>query len=489
MTDQIDQIERSDQARAAAATPRSRWIALLLLCAGSLMMILDGNIVTVALPSIQADLGFDQSSLAWVVNAYLIPFGGLLLLSGRLGDLLGRKRMFVAGLAVFTLASLLCGLATTPALLIAARFAQGAGGAMVSAVALGMIVALFPDGRERAKAIGVYAFVGSAGASIGALAGGVLTQWLSWHWIFYVNLPIGVAVAGLAGWYLSSDRGLGLREGADGLGALLVTGGLMLGVYTIVETTTYGWVSAHTLGFGLGAVALLAGFVLRQARAAKPLLPLRLFRSRGISAGNLVQTLMVAAMFGFQFLVALYVQHVLRFDAGRTGLAFLPITLTIGIFSLGFSARLINRFGVRFAVLAGLALLGAGLGWLARVPVDGRYLTDVLPVLVVLGVGAGLALPAVTSLAMSDVAGADAGLASGVLNTTQQVGGALGLSVLATLATGRTDLLLASGVARAAALTGGYQLAFGIGAALLAAAIVLTLVAVPGRRRSPHNAG
>ncbi len=304
-----------------------RWLALVVLCAGTLMTILDGTIVTVALPSIQKDLGFSQSSLAWVVNAYMIPFGGLLLLAGRAGDLGGRKRVFVAGLGVFTAASLWCGLSASQAMLITARFAQGVGGAMTTAVVLGMVITMFPEPRLQAKAIGVYSFAGAAGASVGVLAGGVITQAINWHWIFFVNVPLGIAAMALAIRVVEPDRGIGLAAGADALGALLVTAGLMLGVATIVGTTRYGWVSGHTLGSGAVAAVLLGGFVVRQATAARPLLPLRMFRSRNVSGANLVQALMVAGMLGFQFVVPLYLRRVLGYSPAQTGLSFLPVTV------------------------------------------------------------------------------------------------------------------------------------------------------------------
>jgi EmrB/QacA subfamily drug resistance transporter len=452
---------------------RERWLALVVLCAGMLMIILDGTIVNVALPAIQGDLGFSQSSLAWVVNAYLIAFGGLLLLAGRLGDLLGRKRMFLTGLAVFTGASLLCGLAGSQELLIGARFVQGVGGAMTSAVILGMIVTMFPEPRERATAIGVYSFVASAGASIGLLAGGVLTQAISWHWIFFVNVPIGVVAAALAVRLLESDRGLGLRAGADVAGAVFVTAALMLGVYTIVGAGDHGWGSARTLGLGALALGLLVAFVVRQASAANPLMPLRMFRSRNVSGANVIQMLMVSGMFGMFFLAVLYLQRVLGYDAVQTGAAFLPVSVGIGVLSLVFSPRLIMRFGGRAVLLPGLTLVAAGLALLTRVPLDGEYLIDELPPMVLIGVGAGLSFPAVVTLAMSGATESDSGLASGLVNTTQQIGGALGLAVLATLATSHTEALRADGESAAAALTGGYQLAFAIAAGLVAVAVLL----------------
>ena len=457
----------------ATPTDRSRWVALVVLCAGMLMIILDQTIVNVALPTIQSDLGFSQSSLAWVVNAYLIALGGLLLLAGRMGDLLGRKRVFLAGLTLFTLASLLCGASQTEAMLIAARVVQGIGAAMTSAVILGMIVTMFPQPRERATAIGIYSFVASAGASVGLLAGGVITQAVNWHWIFFVNLPIGLAAAVLAVRLLEPDRGIGLGEGADVAGAALVTGALMLGVYTIVGTVDHGWVSAHTLPFGAAAAVLLAGFVARQATATRPLVPLRIFRSRNVSGANAVQALMVAGMFGMFFLGTLYLQRVLGYDAVQTGAAFLPVSVGIGTLSLGFSPRLITRFGARAVLLPGLLALVAGLVLLTGAPVGGDYVTDLLPALVLLGVGAGVAFPALVTLAMSGATAEDSGLASGLVNTTQQVGGALGLAVLATLSTSRSNHLLADGESAASALTGGYHLAFAIGAGLVVAAIVV----------------
>jgi EmrB/QacA subfamily drug resistance transporter len=462
---------------------RGRWIALIVLCVGMLMIILDTTIVNVALPSIQSDLGFSQASLAWVVNAYLIAFGGLLLLAGRLGDLVGRKRIFMLGLTVFTAASLACGLAQSQELLIGARFVQGVGGAMTSAVILGMIVTMFPEPLERAKAIGVYSFVASAGASIGLLLGGVLTEAISWHWIFFVNLPIGIATGLVAFRLLDRDEGIGLAKGADVPGAVLIVSALMLAVYTIVKASDYGWASARTLGLGALAIALLAAFVVREARARNPLVPLRIFRSRTVSGANLIQAFMVAGLFGVFFLGALYLQRVLGYDAIEVGLAFLPVALGIGVLSLSVSPRLITRFGARATLLPGLVLIAAGLALFQRAPVDGSYLTDLLPVMLMLGVGAGLSFPALMTLAMTGATPSDAGLASGLVNTTQQVGGALGLAVLATLSTSRTDRLLQDGEGTASALTSGYHLAFAVGAGLAVAAIVfaVTLLRPEGR--------
>jgi EmrB/QacA subfamily drug resistance transporter len=454
---------------------RNRWVALVVLCIGMLMIVLDQTIVNVALPSIQSDLDFTQSDLAWVVNAYLIPFGGLLLLAGRLGDLVGRKRVFLFGLAVFTGASLLCGLADSQAVLVGARFVQGLGGALTSAVILGMIVTLFPEPGERAKAIGVYSFVASAGASIGLLLGGVLTEAISWHWIFFVNLPIGLITAVLTVRLLAREDGIGFGEGADVLGAVFVTASLMLAVYTLVGASDYGWGSAHTVGFGAAALVLLIAFVIRQARAANPLVPLRIFRSRNVSGANIVQMLMVAGLFGMFFLGAIYLQRVLGYDALQVGLAFLPVALAIGLLSVGFSARLITRFGARATLLPGLLLIIAGLALFARTPVDATYLTDVFPSMVLLGVGAGLTFPSLMTLAMSGATERDSGLASGVVNMSLQVGGALGLAVLATLSATRTKHLVEAGSSTASALTGGLHLVLLVGVGLLAVAFVVAV--------------
>jgi EmrB/QacA subfamily drug resistance transporter len=461
---------------------RDRWIALVVLCAGFLMIILDQTIVNVALPSIQDDLDFSQSSLAWVVNAYLIAFGGLLLLAGRLGDLIGRKRMFMIGLTVFTLASLLCGVSQTQEMLIGARFVQGIGGAMTSAVILGMIVTMFPQPADQAKAIGVYSFVAAGGASIGLLAGGVLTEAINWHWIFFVNVPIGVATGLLAQRLINRDQGIGLDRGADVPGALLIVSALMLAVYTIVETENHGWGSARTLVLGAVALGLLGGFVLREARAKTPLIPLRMFRSRIVSGANLVQALTVGGMFGMFFLGALYMQRVLGYGAIDVGLAFLPVALLIGVFSIGVTARLIVRFGARATMLPGLVSIAAGLVLFQRAPVDAGYVVDILPAMLLLGVGGGLFFASLMTLAMSAATQEDSGLASGLVNTTQQVGGALGLAVIATLSASRTDTLRGRGDSIADALTGGYHLAFAIGAGLVIAALVLAVVVLRPER-------
>jgi EmrB/QacA subfamily drug resistance transporter len=476
------------QVNANPNSEQSRWIALVVLCVGMLMIVLDATIVNVALPSIQDDLGFGQSSLAWVVNAYLIAFGGLLLLAGRLGDLLGRRDVFLVGLVLFTVASMVCGLADSQQVLVGARFVQGIGGALTSAVILGMIVTMFPEPGDQAKAIGVYSFVASAGGSIGLLAGGAITQAISWHWIFFVNLPIAVVTGFFAVRLLARDRGPGFGRGADLPGAFLIVASLMIGVYAIVEASNYGWGSAHTLGFGAAAAALLAGFIVRESRAESPLVPLRIFRSRNLSGANAIQGLMVAGMFGMFFLGALYLQRVLGLDALEVGLAFLPLTGIIGVLSLGFSAKLNLRFGPRATLLPGLVSIGAGLLYLSQISVGGSYLTDVLPAMVLVGTGAGLSFPSLMTLAMSGVDPSEAGLASGMVNTTLQVGGALGLALLATMSTNRTSNLLAGGDSTAAALTSGYRLAFLIGAGLVLGAVVIALT-VLRPAASPELAG
>ncbi|WP_180685452.1 MFS transporter [Streptomyces gossypiisoli] len=461
----------------------SRWAALVVLCAGTLMTILDGNIVTVAMPAIQRDLGFSGPGLAWVVNAYLIPFGGLLLLAGRLGDLVGRKRMFTTGLAVFTVASVLCGVATSQGMLIAARALQGVGGAMTSAVVLGMLVALFPEPREQARAVAVFSAVGAAGGALGTFLGGALTQALGWHWIFLINLPIGVVAWLAAVRVLAPERGAGLGKGADYPGAALVTGALMLLVYVIIGVGDLGPTATLLLaGF---TAALFTAVLVRQARTERPLLRLRLFRSRLLSGANAVQILMIATMYGFQFIGALYLQRVLGYDELTTGTAFLPAPIAIGLLMLGLSARTIGRFGAYRVLLAGLVLITAGMALLGRAPVDGSYVTDVLPPLLLLAAGFAAAMPALTGLAMSGAREEDAGLASGLFNTTQVVGGSLGLAVLSTLAASHTDGLLAGGTEPVAATAEGYQLAFRVATVIAVGALALAAAALRTGRSRP----
>ncbi|AHY48138.1 Major Facilitator Superfamily (plasmid) [Rubrobacter radiotolerans] len=376
-------------------TERRRWVSLYVLCIGMLMIVLDVTVVNVALPSIQEDLGFSQAGLAWVVNAYLIAFGGLLLLAGRLGDLVSRRGVFLTGLGVFTVASLLCGVAQSQGMLIAARFAQGVGGAMTAAVILGMIITMFPEPREQARAIGIFAFVASAGGAVGLLVGGALTQSISWHWIFFVNVPVGIVTVALAGRLIEADRGIGFGNGADVPGAVLITGSLMLGVYAIIgPAAEYGWTSPLTLALGTLSFALLFAFVAQEATARSPLVPLRIFRSRNVTGANLIQVLGVAGMFGMFFLGALYLQRILAYDALQTGLAFLPVTVIMGILSVRYTDPMVMHFGARTLVLGGLSLILVGLALFARAPVDGDYAVHVLPVMVLFGTGAGLCFPA-----------------------------------------------------------------------------------------------
>jgi EmrB/QacA subfamily drug resistance transporter len=471
------------QTSAPQIDDRSRWIALTVLCVGMLMIVLDVTVVNVALPSIQEDLGFTQASLAWVVNAYLIAFGGLLLLAGRLGDIVSRRGVFLAGLAVFTAASLACGLAQTQEMLVAARFVQGIGGAMTSAVILGMIVTMFPEPADQAKAIGVYGFVASAGGSVGLLVGGVLTQSINWHWIFFVNIPIAIVTAVLATRLLERDRGIGWGDGADVLGAALVTSALMLAVYTIVAPAAQdGWGAGSTLAFAALSLVLLAAFLWREATARNPLIPLRIFRSRSVTGANLIQVVSVAGMFGMFFMGSLYLQRVLHYDALQIGLAFLPGTVIMGVLSLGYSGKLVMRFGARTVMVPAFVLVTIGLALFTQAPVDGDYVTHVLPTMVLFGIGGGIGFPALMTIAMSGVQPRDAGLASGLVNTTAQVGGALGLAVLATLATTRSGDLAATGDTLPAALTGGYHLAFALGALLMVVAILIAVFVVPADR-------
>jgi EmrB/QacA subfamily drug resistance transporter len=465
----------------AEISERRRWLALYVLCVGMLMIVLDATIVNVALPTIQEDLGFSQNDLAWVVNGYLIAFGGLLLLSGRIGDLIGQRRIFLIGLGVFTGASLLCALAQSQGVLIGARFVQGVGGALTSAVILGMIVTMFPEPREQAKAIGAYTFVAVAGGSIGLLLGGVLTEAINWHWIFFVNIPIGVATA-LAAIRLVPDReGIGLTAGADLPGALLLTGGLMLFVYTILGVAEEGWGSGQTLLLGAISTVLLIAFVARQARVANPLMPLRLFRSRQVSGANLVQALLVVGMFAMFFLGALYMQRILGYDALQFGLAYLPLTIVMGTMSFRFTGQLNLKYGPEATLVPAMIFVVAGLLWLARTPIDANYVLDLLPSMILIGLGAGLGFPSLMTLAMSGVSESDSGLASGLVNTSVQVGGAIGLAILATFATERTEGLLADGEPAAEALNSGYHLAYLIGAGLVLVAIAIAFTALRAR--------
>ena len=470
---------------------RRRWLALMVLCLGVLMIVLDTTIVNVALPSIRADLGFSETSLVWVVNAYMLTFGGFLLLGGRLGDLYGHRRMFLIGITLFTVASLACGLAGTQALLVGARAVQGLGGAVVSAVALSLIMNLFTEPGERAKAMGVYGFVCAGGGSIGVLLGGLLTSALSWHWIFLVNLPIGVAVYGLCLALLPGGRGHAAGERLDVAGAVTVTTALMLAVYAVVNGNGAGWASAQTLAL-LGAAVLLLGlFMAIESRVTHPLMPLSLFGLRKVAVANVVGVLWAAAMFAWFFISALYLQRVLGYAPMQVGLAFLPANLIMAAFSLGGSARLVMRFGMRGPLAAGLALAALGLALFALAPAGGHFLLHVLPGMTLLGIGAGVAFNPLLLVAMSDVAPSESGLASGVVNTSFMMGGALGLAVLASLAEARSSALLraAPDAAPMLALTAGYQAAFLVGAVFAGLAAAIAWLALRERRMPAAVAG
>jgi EmrB/QacA subfamily drug resistance transporter len=452
---------------------RTRWLALIVLCLGDLMIVLDTTIVNVALPSIRDDLGFTETSLAWVVNAYLLTFGGFLLLGGRLGDLFGQRRMFLAGIGLFTVASVACGISTSQGMLVAARAVQGLGGAVVSAVALSLIMTLFTETAERTKAMGVFGFVMAGGGSIGVLLGGVLTDTLSWHWIFLVNVPIGVAVYALTLRLLPASPGAASRGRVDVAGAVTVTAALMLAVYAIVNGNGNGWLSAETLGLLAAAAVLLAAFFVIESRVSDPLMPFAVLRLRNIWASNLVGVFWAAAMFAWFFLSALYMQLVLGYSPLQVGLAFLPANVIMGLFSVGLSAKLVMRFGIKPPLVSGLGLAAVGLILLAAAPVDGTFATRILPSMILLGIGAGMAFNPMLLAAMSDVKPEESGLASGIVNTAFMMGGALGLAVLASLAARRTGDLRASGSGELAALTGGYHLAFVVGTVFAVAAATL----------------
>jgi EmrB/QacA subfamily drug resistance transporter len=467
---------------------RRRWIALVVLCLGYLMIVLDMTIVNVALPSIQHDLHFSQANLTWVVNAYLITYGGFLLLAGRLGDLLGRKRVFLAGLVVFTIASAACALATSQGMLIVARFVQGVGGAMTAAVILAILVTEFPGAIERAKAMSVYTFVAVSGGSIGLLAGGGLTQAIDWHWIFVINLPIGIAtfVAGRA--LIRDHEGVGLGGGVDVGGSVLVTGALMLGVYAIVKSAQYGWGSTQTLGFGAAAVALLVGFVALEGRLRNPIFPLAIVRVPGLAISSVLRGLMVVGMFAAFFLGTLYLEHVLHYGPMKTGLAFLPMTLAVATLSLGVTARLMARFGPKRLIVAGLLLATTALLLLASAGPHQSYFPTVFGAFLLLGLGAGMSFMPLLTMAMENAPSRDAGLASGIINVSMQVAAAVGLAALGTIATDRSRTLAAHGHSTAVALTDGYRLAFVIGAACVAAGAIIALLVVRDTDRSVREA-
>ena len=452
---------------------RRRWIALIVLCLGDLMIVLDATIVNVALPTIREDLGFSQTSLAWVVNAYLLTFGGFLLLAGRLGDLYGHRRLFLIGIALFTTASLACGLSTTQGMLVVARTVQGFGGAVVAAVALSLIMTLFTEPADRAKAMGVFGFVAAGGGTVGVLLGGILTDLLSWHWIFLVNIPVGIAVYALCVVLLPKGQGQASEGRLDVAGAVTVTAALMHAVYAIVNGNGNGWTSAQTLGLLGAAAVLLVGFLVIESRVAAPLVPLGLFKHRNLSVANVTAVLSAASLFAMFFLSALYMQLVLGYSPLEVGLAYVPNSLIMAGLSLGLSAKLVMRFGIRPPLVVGMLLTATSLILFARAPVDGSYVVDLLPPLILLGLGAGIAFNPMLLAAMGDVEQSEAGLASGVVNTSFMMGGALGLAILASLAASRTDNLLADGETQLAALNGGYHLAFLVGAIFAVAAAAI----------------
>ena len=462
---------------ATASVPQSstdtrRWATLAIVCLAQLMIVLDVTIVNVALPAIQQDLGFSQGNLTWVVNAFLVTFGSLLLLTGRIGDLVGRKRVFLAGLVIFTVASLLCGIADSEATLIGARFLQGIGAAAQASVILAIIITEFPHPTERGRAMSAYVFVSVAGGSIGLLAGGLLTQALNWHWVFFVNLPIGVAAFALGHVFIRGDRGLGLGHGVDWLGSVLVTGSLMSAIYAIIETTSHGWTSLEVLGFGgLGAILMVA-FIALEARIENPIMPLRILRLRGLVNASLVRGLLVTGMYSTFFLGTLYLEHVRHYSALQTGAAFLPWTLTVAILSQGITARLVERFGPLPVLTSGMGSTVAGLLLFATVGPDTAFFPTIFLACFAIGLGIGTAFMPLLAIAMDDVPPEDAGLGSGITNLSQQIGGALGLAVLSTLAANHTKAL-SDDHGAVSALIGGYQLAFIAGAAVIGIAIVL----------------
>jgi EmrB/QacA subfamily drug resistance transporter len=450
---------------------RRRWLALAVLCLGQLMMVLDATIVNVALPSIQHDLHFNQSNLTWVMNGYLITFGGFLLLAGRLGDLVGRKKVFLVGLVMFTAASVLCGIASSQALLIGARLLQGVGGAVASSVILAIIVTEFTGAAERARAMGLYAFVSAGGGSIGLLAGGALTQSLDWHWIFFVNVPIGIVALLFGSRLIEENEGIGLAGGVDVFGSALITLATMLGAFAIVKSSEYGLFSARTLGVGGASLLLLGAFLALEARLANPIMPLRILRLRMLMGSSLVRGLLVTGMFSSFFLGSLYLERVLGYDAIDTGLAFLPLTASIGLMSSGLSARVAQRFGPLRTLSGGLAGIVVGLLLLASQGVHASYFPGLFFAFMLIGLGAGASFLPLLTMGMADAPPRDAGLASGIINVSVQLFGAIGLASLGTVATDHTKKLSASGHPLLEALTGGYHLAYVVAAICVAVGI------------------
>jgi EmrB/QacA subfamily drug resistance transporter len=461
---------------ASSSGDRRRWLALGVVCLAQLMIVLDTTIVNVALPAIQRDLQFTQGNLTWVINAFLVTFGSFLLLAGRLGDLFGRKRVFLAGVALFTVASALCGLASGQGMLIGARFLQGVGAAVQASVILAIIVTEFPRPAERARAMSAYVFVAVAGGSLGLLAGGALTQVLSWHWIFFVNLPIGAATIALGRVLIPADEARAERGRIDWLGALLVTASLMTAIYAIVQASDYGWTSSRVLEFGALAAALMAAFIVTESRIENPIMPLRILRLRGLVSSSVVRGLLVTGMYSTFFLGTLYLEHVRDYGALQTGLAFLPWTLAVGALSLGITARMLDRFGAFPVLIAGMLTVIAGLGLLTTTEAHTSFFPTIFAAMLLIGLGIGSAFMPLLSIAMADVPSADAGLGSGIVNVSQQVAGALGLAVLGTIATNRTNALEATGHPLTESLLAGYHLAFAIGAVSVAAGVVAAIV-------------
>ena len=475
--------------QASSSLPdRRRWSTLFVVCLAQLMIVLDVTIVNVALPAIQRELHFSQGNLTWVVNAFLVTFGSLLLLAGRLGDLAGRKRVFLAGLTIFTAASLLCGVAPNQAVLIGARFLQGVGAAAQASVILAIIVTEFPEAAERARAMSAYVFVSVAGGSLGLLAGGVLTEALSWHWVFFVNLPIGLVAYALGRRLIPADRGLGLGHGVDWLGSLLVTASLMSGIYAIVQVTSHGWLSEPVLSFGALAALLMAAFLALEARIQNPIMPLRILRLRGLVSASVVRGFLVTGMYSTFFLGTLYLEHVRHYSALQTGAAFLPWTLTVAVLSQGVTARLVTRFGPLPVLAAGMASAVAGLLLFATVGPHTAFLPTVFLACFTIGFGLGIAFMPLLTIAMADVPAADAGLGSGITNVSQQLSGAFGLAVLSTIAANHTKGLLAAGHGLTSSLIGGYHVAFIAGAGAITTGIVLGLVLLRPPRPRPELA-
>ncbi|HEY3758621.1 MAG TPA: MFS transporter [Solirubrobacteraceae bacterium] len=477
-TASLEDFEQSaaGQSESERKRERRRWIALAVLCLGQLMMVLDATIVNVALPSIQRELHFSQSNLTWVINGYLVTFGGFLLLAGRVGDLVGRKKVFLVGLVMFTAASVLCGVAQDQTMLIAARIIQGVGGAVASSVILAIIVTEFPERVEQAKAMGMYAFVSAGGGSVGLLAGGALTQSLDWHWIFFVNVPIGIVTFVFGAMLIEENEGIGLAGGVDVFGSILITLATMLGAFAIVKSSEYGLFSARTLGIGGASLALLAGFLALEARLENPIMPLRILRQRMLMGSSLVRGLLITGMFSAFFLGALYLERVLGYDAIDTGLAFLPLTFSIAVMSMGIGARAVERFGGVQTLVAGLFGIIIGLLLLAVQGVHASYFPGLFFAFLALGLGAGASFLPLLTMGMSDSAPRDAGLASGIINVSVQLFGAIGLATLGTIATDHTKALSAAGHALPSALTGGYHLAYIVAAACVGVGVLAALV-------------